>query len=439
MTPSVGIVGGGILGLTAAYRLARQGVRVAVYEASHNLGGLVGTFDLGGYEVDRFYHVVLPTDDRVIALAEEVGVTGGLRLQPTGTGFYDAGRLFSMSTLREFATFPLLRPQDRVRLAAFVAWCQRRGRLEDLDDVPLIPWLERRCGRATVERLWKPLLDSKFDGRYDDLPASYIWSRSRRMSSTRDSRGREVMGWIPGGYPTLIDALRRRIEALGGEVHAGTPVERIAGGHDGVTGLVIGGELRFFDQVACTLLPHQARALMAPGLAELAPPDHCRYLGVVCAILRVDAPVSPYYLLNVTDRRIRLTTVVETTHVVDPAHVGGTLIYCAKYVDPSSPDLDRDADELLRDYVEQATAMLPELGRRRILASSVQRARTVEPIHVLGGARNLPEMFPVPGLALASSVHVYPEVVNGQAIIGVADRLAEGLLARAGAPQAVAA
>jgi len=63
----------------------------------------------------------------------------------------------------------------------------------------------------------------------------------------------------------------------------------------------------------------------------------------------------------------------------------------------------------------------------------------VEPIHVLGGARNLPEMFPVPGLALASSVHVYPEVVNGQAIIGVADRLAEGLLARAGAPQAVAA
>ena len=69
MTPSVGIVGGGVLGLTTAYRLARQGVRVAVYEASGNLGGLVGTFDLGGYEVDRFYHVVLPTDDRVIALA----------------------------------------------------------------------------------------------------------------------------------------------------------------------------------------------------------------------------------------------------------------------------------------------------------------------------------------------------------------------------------
>ena len=55
-TPTVGIVGGGILGLTAAYRLARQGVRVSVFEASDNLGGLGGTFDRGGYAVDRFYH-----------------------------------------------------------------------------------------------------------------------------------------------------------------------------------------------------------------------------------------------------------------------------------------------------------------------------------------------------------------------------------------------
>ncbi len=438
--PTVGIVGGGVLGLTTAYRLARQGVRVAVYEAAPTLGGLVGTFDMDGHQVDRFYHVVLPTDDRVIGLAEEVGVTGGLRLQPTGTGFYDDGRLFSMTTLKEFATFPLLRMRDRVRLAAFVAWCQRRGRLEDLDAVPLLPWLEAKCGRNTVEKLWKPLLDSKFDGRYEDLPASYIWSRSRRMSSTRDSRGREIMGWIPGGYPTLIDALRARIEELGGEVHAGTPVERIAGGRQGATGLVIDGEFRAFDQVACTMLPHQARALMDPALAELQPVDRCRYLGVVCVILRLDAPVSPYYLLNVTDRRIRLTTVVETTHVVDPAHVGGTLLYCAKYVDPSNADLDRDEDELAADYIAQATAMLPAIADRTVLARSVQRARTVEPIHTLGGAANIPDMFPAPGLALASSVHVYPEVVNGQAVIGVADRLAEGLLARVGAtPVPVAA
>ena len=39
-------------------------------------------------------------------------------------------------------------------------------------------------------------------------------------------------------------------------------------------------------------------------------------------------------------------------------------------------------------------------------------------------------MFPVPGLAIASTAHVYPEVVNGQAVIGVADKLVSGLSGR---------
>src|SRR5207244_1548420 len=94
---SVGIVGGGILGLTAAYRLASQGVHVALYERSNDLGGLVGSFDFDGRPVDRFYHVVLPTDDRVLGLAEELGLRDRFRFRPTAVGFYDSGRLFSMT------------------------------------------------------------------------------------------------------------------------------------------------------------------------------------------------------------------------------------------------------------------------------------------------------------------------------------------------------
>jgi hypothetical protein len=36
----------------------------------------------------------------------------------------------------------------------------------------------------------------------------------------------------------------------------------------------------------------------------------------------------------------------------------------------------------------------------------------------------------VPGLSVASTAHVYPEIVNGQAVIGVADRAVDGILQR---------
>jgi protoporphyrinogen oxidase len=428
--PSVGIVGGGILGMTAAYRLAQEGVHVALFERAGDLGGLVGSFDFDGRAVDRFYHVILPDDHRVVGLAEELGLGDRFRFRPTKVGFYDDGRLFSMTSPKEFLTFPVLRPWQRARLAAFVAYCQVKRGHDDLDKIPLERWLRKLCGRGVHDRLWRPLLDSKFDGRFDDLPATYIWARSRRMSKTRDSSGREVMGWLEGGYQTLIDALERRIVELGGEVHAGTAVEEIAGDASGATGLVVEGRFREFDQVLCTLAPPMARRLLSPPLAERAPADHCRYLGVVCLLMRLKRSISPYYHLNITDRRVPLTTVVETTHVVDPDHVGGHLVYASKYVDPSHADLDRPVDEVERDYRGYAKRIFPDLRDDEILGTVVQRARVVEPVHLVGGASRLPEIFPVPGLALASTAHVYPELVSGQAVTGVSERVVPGILER---------
>jgi protoporphyrinogen oxidase len=431
---AVAIVGGGILGLTAAYRLAQAGVGVELYERSGELGGLVGSFELDGHRADRFYHVVLPTDDRVRALATELGLGGGFRFRPAGVGFYDRGRLFSLNTLREFAVFPLLPPHDRLRLAAFVARCQLRSEAGDLDDRPLEEWLRRLCGRRVVERLWRPLLDSKFDGRFDDLPATYLWARTRRMSKTRDAGGHEVMGSLAGGYQRLIDALAARVRTLGGRIRTGAAVESI-----GPEGIRVDGALRRPDLVLCTLAPPQARRLLHGAWAERAPADHCRYLGVVCLLLRARRSVSPYYTLNITDRRVPLTTVVETTHVVDPLEVGGHLVYAAKYVAPDHPDLERDEEELARDYLAHVRTIFPGLRDEDVEASVVQRARVVEPVHLLGGAARLPDMFPTPGLALASTAHVYPEIVNGQSVLGVAERAVEGILQRLPAAEAVAA
>jgi protoporphyrinogen oxidase len=428
--PAVGIIGGGILGMTTALRLLEAGVDVALFERSNDLGGLVGSFDFDGYPVDRFYHVVLPTDHRVRGLAGELGLGERFQFRPTAAGFYDDGRLFSMSSPRELLTLPLLRLHDRIRLGAFVARCGLIKTHEKLDDTPLLEWLERLCGTAIVERLWKPLLDSKFDGRFHDLPATYIWARTRRMASTRDKAGREIMGWLEGGYTTLIDALENRILALGGVIKRGAEVERVIHDAGGVSGLVVDGSVRTFDHVVCTLSPPLARRVLPSEIAHVTADENFRYLGVICVLLRTSRSVSPYYTLNITDRRIPLTTVIETTHVVDPEHTGGHLVYAAKYVDSSSTELSRPPDALDAEYRGHLRTIFPDLRDDEILGSVVQSARVVEPVHLLGGEKRVPAMFPVPGLALASTANVYPDIVNGQSVIGVADRLLEGLVER---------
>lgn len=427
---SVGVIGGGLLGLSIAHRLAQAGVSVTVYERDERLGGLAGTTEIGGVRVDRYYHAVLPTDDRVLALAKEVGLGDeDLRFRRLGVGFYQDGRLASMSTPRELLTFPGLRARDRARLAAFVARCQLKGGYEDLEGVRLEDWLRRTGGDALWDRMWRPLLDSKFDGRYDDLPATYLWSRMRRTAGTRDRAGHEVMGWIRGGYETLCDAIAAAIRARGGEVLTGTAVRSVPA-HDGrPLGVLTDAGLDRHDWVVTTQLRPGLAELLAPELLDSLGPDENRYLGVVCLVARTRRSVSPYYALNITDRRVPITSIVETTHVVDPEQVGGSLIYVPRYVNPDNPDLDRPSAEIRDEYLGHVRTIFPAFSEDDVISTQVARARIAEPVHRVGAVRPVP-LFPVAGLAVASSSNIYPEIVNGQAIIRVADITASALMDR---------
>jgi hypothetical protein len=65
-----------------------------------------------------------------------------------------------------------------------------------------------------------------------------------------------------------------------------------------------------------------------------------------------------------------------------------------------------------------------------VIASQVARAQFAEPVHRAGVAGRLPEVTAAPGLVVASSAHVYPDIVHAQSIIGVADRVVQDLRPR---------
>jgi hypothetical protein len=128
---------------------------------------------------------------------------------------------------------------------------------------------------------------------------------------------------------------------------------------------------------------------------------------------------------------VPLTTVVETTHVVDPEAVGGHVIYVPRYVDPASPELERSSADITEEYLGHVRTMFPGFDPDRdVIASQVARTRVAEPIHVAGVRDRIPDLFPAPGLAVASSARVHPDIVHGQAIAGVAERVAGEIAAR---------
>lgn len=415
------IVGGGIMGITLAYYLARSGVSVEVFEASATLGGLAGPLILpDGVEVDRFYHAILASDAHLSELLSELGIADQVRFKETRTGFYYNQAIYSMNNIVEFLKFPPLGWIDRFRLGVTVLAAQGVKDWQELEGVSVEEWLLRLSGKNTYQNIWRPMLAAKFDGDFTNVPATWIWSRLVRVKSTRQGASqKEGAGHIIGGYITLIKAMAQRIEAAGGRIHLQTPVQEVVMEGGAATGVRLATGVQPFDAVVVTSqTPIFKRLIPAAPQSYRDFLDKTDYLGIVCPLLVLDRPLTGYWTLNITDERIPFTGVIETTTYIDPAYVGGHhLVYLPKYTAPGSKLITQSDDEIRAMWLENLRAMFPDFDAASVRYFLVHRERYVEPLHGLNSAHLIPAVAtPVHRLFLVTTAQIYPALTNGESV-----------------------
>lgn len=441
----IGIVGGGILGITLGYFLTRHGVRVTIFEASDTLGGLAGPIRMDGYNIDRFYHAILTTDSHLQQLFDELGIQDQYRFREARTAFYHQGNLYPMTNIKEFLTFPPLSFVDRFRLGLTIVYARFVHDMNTVESISVEKWLTRVSGRRTYETIWKPLLRAKFDGTFENTPATYIWARLNRVSSTRTGTNqREMAGHLIGGYITLLETMADRIRAAGGEIRLKSPVHEIAVRDNLLAGLrTPDGDLQFDAIVATVQTPLFVR--LTPGLNDEYRNylNETRYMGIICPLLVLDRALTGYWTLNITDESIPFTGVIETTSYIDPKYVGGHhLVYLPKYTQPDSPWFKMSDDEVREVWLQNLEKMFPQFRREWIKHMLVHRERLVEPIHPLNGLHLIPAIeTPVKNLYLVNAAQIYPELTNGESVTRHAREASQVVLAnrREQLPQEIAA
>src|SRR5947208_2646875 len=190
-----GIVGGGLLGLTLALRLAQRGKRVTVLEAADHVGGLADAWQIGDLTWDRHYHVTLLSDQHLRSILTELGLDEQMCWVKTKTGFLVDGQLHSFSSVWDFLRFPPLGLIDKLRLAWTIWHASRIDNWQALEQQPVGDWLVKHAGRKTFERIWLPLLKAKLGDAWQRTSAAFIWSSIQRMyAARRGGQKRELFG-----------------------------------------------------------------------------------------------------------------------------------------------------------------------------------------------------------------------------------------------------
>ncbi|MEO6096833.1 MAG: FAD-dependent oxidoreductase [Fibrobacteria bacterium] len=396
----IAIVGAGMLGLTLAFRLAKQGHRIRIFEAGDALGGLTCAQDYGEFIWDRYYHCILPQDGKLIGLLRELGLGDKLRWRSTGTGYYAKGKFHSMSNNKDFLAFPLLSLIDKGRLGFTILYATRFADPYKLYGVTAKAWLTKMCGRKTYEVFWLPLLKAKFGVFHDQIAAVFIWATLTRLFGARTAgENQENLGYVSGGYHAILGRLDAELKALGVGIHLETPVKAIEthsaeGGKPAFTRITVAGagkaeETLDFDQVFFTaptslaekvagkhLLPYVKR------MSEWYPTSHA-YLGVICLVLVLKKPLTPYYVLNIGED-LGLTGLIEMTNLIDTAAEtkGRSLVYLPRYLDSGDAKFNEPDEAILKEFLEGGlTKLFPGFSAEKDLVSyTVQRARYVQPL-----------------------------------------------------------
>ncbi len=410
------------MGISLGYFLSKEGIPVTIYEASPVLGGLAGPMLLeDGTAVDRFYHAILSSDRHLGDLCEELGIADQLRFKETKTGFYYQDAIYPMNNIVEFLKFPPLGWIDRFRLGLTILAAQLVGDWRGLESVSVQSWLLKWSGQTTYQNIWRPMLRAKFDGGFENVPATWIWSRLVRMKSTRaGANQKEMAGHLIGGYITLINAMAKKIVAAGGEILLGTVAkEIIIENRKGVGIHLASGEDVHYDKVVCTLQTPIFQRLI-PGADRQYHEflGKTEYLGVIAPLLVLDRPLSGSWTLNITDDRFPFTGVIETTAYIDPEYVGGHhLVYLPKYTSPGSQWQQKGDDEIRSIWLKNLKEMFPDFSDTWVRYFLVHRERYVEPLHRINETDSIPGIkTPVECLYLATTAQIYPALTNGESV-----------------------
>lgn len=421
-----GIIGGGMLGMTIAHRLAQAGETVDLYEAADHMGGLADAWTLGDITWDRHYHVTLMSDFHIRDLLKELDLDDDIDWVETKTGFYTDGQLYSMSNTVEFLKFPPLRLIDKLRLGGTIFYASKIKNWKYLEQIPVAKWLQKLSGKRTTEKMWLPLLRAKLGENYKKTSAAFIWATIARMYAARRSGlKKEMFGYVHGGYNRILSAFEKQLTAEGVAQHCGHAAQAVESNEDGTTTIrFLNGKSQTFHRVVVTI----PSPIISRTTPQLETDEHKRlngiqYQGIVCASAVLKQPLSKYYVTNITDSGVPFTAVIEMSALVDgERHFGGkALIYLPKYVSPDDELFNKSDDEIRESFVSALDKMYPDFSPADVESFEISRVRHVVGLSTLDYSNNLPKMkTSLPGVFAVNSA----QIVNGTLNVNESVRLA---------------
>jgi len=258
------VVGGGISGLAAAYRLIEAGhhlpfpLEVQLFEASDRLGGVIETIDCDGLLMEGGPDSFISEKPWAVDLCRRLDLESSLigsgkahrrsfivrrgKLVPVPEGFY----LLAPTQLWPFATSPIFSWLGKLRIAADLILPRKSRGTNPSEDESLADFVRRRFGREALERMAQPMVGGIYtsdperlslratmprfldmEQRHRSVILGILGQRRKSISNAERPQGPRYSLFLSfdRGMETLVKTIQSRLPAQ--SIHLQTAVESL--------------------------------------------------------------------------------------------------------------------------------------------------------------------------------------------------------------------
>jgi protoporphyrinogen oxidase len=389
--------------------LVLAGKQVTVLEAAPIVGGLVQGFEVQGQPLERYYHYVLPQEEDILRLIDQLGLSSRVGWFPGSIGILDGGRVWPFTSPVDLLRFAPLSPMDRIRAGVGALRLGRVSDWERLDTIPARQWLSQLTSPAVTEVVWDPLLRAKFGPAARQVPAAWMWGRLDQRRRARKGAG-EVIGYMQGGFGQMFRALADDLTSRGADVRTSAPARRIILEGDRVAGVEVDGDVIGADAVlfAGTL----------PRLTSLLPEElwddrwrTARGLGALCAVLVLPRALSNIFWTNVCDKTIPFGGIIEHTNLAPPEWYGGHhVVYLSRYFTADEAVATSDTDTEVKQWLSCLESLFPSFSAGDVISVDAFRTSYAAPLVTTPYLPHIPPVTShVPGLYVMTTAQIYPQ------------------------------
>lgn len=234
------VVGGGISGLSIAYRLKQSGKDVTVFESAPDIGGKIGTINRNGFELD-LGPITCSETPSLQKLISDLGIADKVTSASSASSIR---YIYSKDRIHRVGPHPL-----KILGSSLLSFGGKLGLLKDLfsknetnEDESVSEFVKRHFGVEALNKLFNPVLNGIYAGDCERLSIKSTMTLVKRMAVEHKSvikglkkekdklKPRRIIS-LDGGMKTLTDALS---SALGNSIQTNSVVTGTAKTTNGI-------------------------------------------------------------------------------------------------------------------------------------------------------------------------------------------------------------